>query len=62
MNFRPINNKCLNCGKEVNPQVDRQELTFDENDNCRRICGACIAKLEHQPAKSAEGKANRTHA
>ena len=43
--FIPVNNLCLNCGKEVSPLTDRQEIAFDDQDRCRRRCGKCIGKL-----------------
>lgn len=47
----PINDECLDCGKKVDPQWDRQELAWDAEDNPRRRCGSCINKLKQQKDK-----------
>jgi hypothetical protein len=41
--FRPINDVCLDCKKDVKKH-ERQELGWDENNQTRRRCGECINK------------------
>jgi len=52
----PINDQCLECGKDVNPRLDRQELAFDDKDQPRRRCGDCIGKLKNRmPVSNTSG-------
>lgn len=47
-NTFPINDNCIDCGKKVDPCHDRQEMAWDENEDPRRRCGKCIAKLKEK--------------
>ena len=41
MSFVPINHLCYGCGEHVAKNA-RQDITFDNNGACRRVCEMCI--------------------
>lgn len=44
--FTPVNNRCLNCQRLIDPKTDRHELAMDIAGDWRRRCGRCIEQLK----------------
>lgn len=60
ISFKPSSSKCIGCGKYVE-LAERQEITWDKADNCRRRCGGCIAKLERTQLYAAPARQGAHH-
>lgn len=44
LDFRPINNWCVDCHGYVS-NSDRQEIAWDDEGQCRRMCAKCLIKF-----------------